>query len=98
MGAFADVDAGGAEEQEGITGQVASWAEFLLQALILLRRKRLGQATRLRWQVFETSEIGRKGSAVGSRRQLTLFHLETTPAEIYSISANDWGNQLARSV
>jgi len=39
----------------------------LLQALILLRRERSGQITRLRREVYATNEIGPKGLAVGGQ-------------------------------
>jgi len=67
MGAFADADPGGADEQESIAGQVVGSAQFLLQALILLRLERSGQITRLRREVFATNEIGPKGMAVGGQ-------------------------------
>jgi hypothetical protein len=41
--AFADADSAGTREQECIGGQIIGSAQFLLQELILLRRKRTGQ-------------------------------------------------------
>jgi hypothetical protein len=43
MDAFADADAGGARQQEGIGGQVVGAAQFLLQELIVSWRQGFGQ-------------------------------------------------------
>jgi hypothetical protein len=59
--AFADADSAGTREQECIGGQIIGSAQFLLQELILLRRKRTGQVEGLGREVFLTDEVGRKG-------------------------------------
>jgi hypothetical protein len=65
MGAFADTDSSGAEEQESIGGQIIGSAQFLPQELVLVERKRSGQIARLRREVFATDEVRLKGVAAG---------------------------------
>src|ERR1700737_2371772 len=59
--ALADADSGGAYESESVGFQRVHVAELLLQALILLARKRSGQIVVMRWEILATNEVERQG-------------------------------------
>ena len=63
--AFADADAGGAGQQEGIGGQVVGAAQFLLQELIVWWRQRFGQIVGPWGEVLAANQVRREGVAVG---------------------------------
>jgi hypothetical protein len=65
--AFADADTCGAHEQQRVGIQVVSATEFLLQELIVLRRKRSGQIPGRRREVLRADKVWRNGVAVGSQ-------------------------------
>ena len=65
--ALADADSGGASEQQCIGRQVVGAAQFLLQQLIVLGRKRSWQVPGLRRKVVATDEVGRKAMAIGGQ-------------------------------
>src|SRR3989442_1434781 len=65
--AFANADSGGAGQQKGIGRQVIGSAQFLLEELIILWRKRSGQITRARRKVVRQDEARLDGMAVGGQ-------------------------------
>ena len=65
--AFADADAGGAGQQEGIGGQVVGAAQFLLQELIVWWRQRFGQIVGPWREVLAANQVRREGVAVGGK-------------------------------
>jgi len=67
INALADADSGGASKQQRIGGQVVSAAQFLLQQLIVLERKRSWQVSGLGREVLAADEVWRKTMVVGSQ-------------------------------
>ena len=67
MGAFADADSGGAEEQEGIRFQIVGSTQFLLHQVVLLERKRSGKIAGLWRKILRTNKFGEKGVALGGQ-------------------------------
>src|SRR5229473_3025120 len=61
---LADADSGGADEQQSVGRQIVDVAEFLIQPLIVLRGKRLGQITGRGRKILSANEAGLEGMAV----------------------------------
>jgi hypothetical protein len=62
--AFANSDSGGAHEAESIGLQGVGETELLLQALILLQRKRSGQVAVAWGEILATNEVGLQDMAL----------------------------------
>src|SRR5258708_7108572 len=83
--AFADADSGGAGQQERIGRQIVSPVQFLLEELIVLRRKRSGQITRMRREVLAANQAVLEGVAVG--REVVEQTAETKEAILAGLIA-----------
>jgi len=62
-----DTDAGGAREQKGVGRQVVGAAQFLLERLIVVWRKRSGQKLRPGGEVLAADQVRLDGMAIGTQ-------------------------------
>jgi hypothetical protein len=67
MDAFADADAGAADEQQGVGGEIIAAAQFLLQELVILEGKRSGKIVGWGGKVLLPNEVGKKGVTVSGQ-------------------------------